>query len=227
MKERLRREHRLLVYSNVDKPRNTVNMEVALERLQAVGVAIDPGDQRAIHTAIGWRDRIAHYEFDIFLEEAQRVYALLFEFAHSFHHRELGSDLHSHIDLDNWAKEAELMELFRTEFVVYNGVDVTRDWPAEIVAAQGQEALELRGERFARIPYGQESGWAEQNPSYASIPCHDCAVVRDQLHVPNCDAEQCPRCEGQLLSCPCTWTNEDWERWGKTLGARSGPAAGN
>lgn len=211
MKERLRREHRLLVYVNVDRPLRTVSMEGALDRLQALGVAIEPSDRRTIGKAIEWRDRIAHYDFDVFLEEAERVYAQLFEFAHSFHQKELGSDLHAHISESNWAKEAELMELFRTEFVVYNGVDVTRDWPAEIVAAQRELEVEVQGEQYRRLAYGYESGWAVNNPSYSANPCHDCAVVRGQLHVPGCDAEQCPRCEGQLISCPCEWGIEDVE----------------
>jgi hypothetical protein len=87
MKERLRREHQLLVFSSVDKRGHTVSMEVALGRLQAVGVAIEPADQAAIRTAIGWRDKIAHYEVDLSLDDANKVYAGLFEFAHAFHRR--------------------------------------------------------------------------------------------------------------------------------------------
>ena len=207
MKERLRREHQLLVFSNVDKPGHTVSMETALGRLQAVGVGIDAADERAIRTAIGWRDRIAHYEVDLSLEEAEQIYALLFEFLHSFHRRELGSDLHDKIAEENWWKEAGLMEVFRTEFVVYNGVDVIRSWPAEIVIAQDFDEVEIENQPYKRVPYGQEADWLAANPSYASIPCHDCAVVRGQLHVPGCDVEQCPRCDGQLITCACTVTS--------------------
>jgi hypothetical protein len=229
LKERLRREHSLLVFSNVDKPGHAVSMEVALNRLQVVGVAIDTADQHAIRTAIGWRDRIAHYDVDLSLEDAQRTYALLFEFLHSFHRRELGSDLHSHISEANWWKEAKLIELFRTEFVVYNGVDVIRSWPAEIVAAQGDDEVEIEKQLLKRIPYGQESAWLQFNPSFASSPCHDCAVVQGQLHVPGCDVEQCPRCEGQLITCPCTLTSPieggaDGEEEGAT-GSGSGTSA--
>jgi hypothetical protein len=207
MKERLRREHRLLVFSNVDKPGHTVSMEVALARLQTLGVGIDANDQHAIRTAIGWRDRIAHYEVELTIEDAQSIYALLFEFLHSFHRRELGEDLHAHISEQNWWKEAQLIELFRSEFVSYNGVDVVKTWPAEIVAAQGLLEIEIEGQLFPRVAYGQEPFWAEVNPTYASNPCHDCGIVAGQLHVPDCDVEQCPRCQTQLITCPCTITS--------------------
>ena len=164
MKERLRREHQLLVFSNVDKPGHTVSMEVALGRLQALGVGIEAADQHAIRTAIGWRDRIAHYEVELSVEDAQRIYALLFEFLHSFHRRELREDLHSHISEENWWKEAQLIELFRSEFVTYNGVEIIKTWPAEIVAAQGLLEIEIESQPFKRVAYGQEPFWAEVNP---------------------------------------------------------------
>ena len=143
MKERLRREHRLLVFGNVDKPGHTVSMEVALARLQTLGVGIDANDQHAIRTAIGWRDRIAHYEVELTIDDAQSIYALLFEFLHSFHRRELGEDLHAHISEQNWWKEAQLIELFRSEFVSYNGVDVIKTWPPTIAQGVVREVVDV------------------------------------------------------------------------------------
>lgn len=200
LKERLRREHRLLVYSNVDKPRHTVSMEVALERLQAIGVAIEDSDGRTIRKAIDWRDRIAHYEVELHLDETRAEYARLFEFVHTFHRTELGDDLHGRIEPDNWAKEAELMEVFRSEFVTYNGAEVIRSWPAMLVGAQYDLTIRINGEEYDRIAYGRQQGFGEG----WSIPCHDCAALEDQLHVPGCDMEQCPRCGQQLISCPCS-----------------------
>lgn len=204
LKERLRRAHRLLVYSSVDSPRHTVSMEKAVERLQAVGVVIDAGDERTIRKAIDWRDRIAHYEIELHLEDARRTYAVLFEFAHTFHRVELGGELHPFIAEDNWTREAQLMEVFRSEIVTYNGVEIARNWPGEIVAAQDLHELEMEdGASHHRIKYGAET------VPWSSAPCHDCAVVQGQLHVPGCDAEECPRCHGQLISCPCEFVG--WE----------------
>ncbi|HEX2767478.1 MAG TPA: hypothetical protein VHR55_12685 [Candidatus Limnocylindria bacterium] len=205
MKERLRREHHLLVFSSVDKRGHTVSMEVALGRLQAVGVAIEPADQASIRTAIGWRDRIAHYELDLSLDEASKVYAGLFEFAHSFHRSELGGDLHDHIREENWWKEAALMEVFREEFVSYNGMDVIKTWPAELLAAQDFLDVEIEHQKYPRLPYGVEIGWEEVAEKG---PCHDCSARKGQLHVPGCDVEQCPRCQGQMISCPCKVTEK-------------------
>jgi hypothetical protein len=33
--------------------------------------------------------------------------------------------------------------------------------------------------------------------------CHDCGVEADGVHHLGCDAERCPRCGGQLISCEC------------------------
>ena len=47
------------------------------------------------------------------------------------------------------------------------------------------------------IPYGEKGsdGLLER--------CHDCNVKLGQKHHPGCDAEDCPKCGGQVISCGC------------------------
>ena len=32
--------------------------------------------------------------------------------------------------------------------------------------------------------------------------CHDCGALNGEYHHPGCDMETCPKCGGQLISCP-------------------------
>lgn len=33
--------------------------------------------------------------------------------------------------------------------------------------------------------------------------CHDCGIAPNGFHHPGCDAERCPKCGGQIISCGC------------------------
>ncbi len=86
------------------------------------------------------------------------------------------------------------------EEVEYNGVTMAKGWPEQIVAAQKRKTIRIRGTRKLRVRYGSEQNWDHD----FTTPCPDCAVIHGQLHVPDCDSEQCPGCLGQLISCGCT-----------------------
>jgi hypothetical protein len=83
--------------------------------------------------------------------------------------------------------------------VLYRGVPMTEGWPEKTRAAQQLRTYSLNGRAFPRIPYGTEQDdWGADKHA-----CHDCRVVRGELHVPGCNGEECPLCGGQLLSCDC------------------------
>jgi len=77
--------------------------------------------------------------------------------------------------------------------------ETTQDWSREIERAQELTHYPLGDRMLGRVRYGDErDDWDAEN-----VPCHDCAVLKGQFHVPSCDVEECPNCRGQRLSCDC------------------------
>jgi hypothetical protein len=204
LKARLQAEHPSLLYENVDRRGRTVSLDHAVARIAAATqIHLSSKEQRAIRKAREWRDAIVHHEFELPEYQVESVYTQLFEFASSFHndHTSFG-ELHRRIEPNLWNTEARLIESFRNDFVVYNGIEVPRWWPTEVMEWQTQTLMELHGEEYEALPYGVEPGW-EVNADLA--PCHDCGVVKGMFHMDGCDVEACPRCFGQLITCGCRW----------------------
>lgn len=71
-------------------------------------------------------------------------------------------------------------------------------WQRRIDAAQQHPTATLAGVVYPRIRHGAESDGRRRWST-----CPDCACGPGQVHVANCDQEQCPRCLGQRLGCGC------------------------
>ena len=56
----------------------------------------------------------------------------------------------------------------------------------------GMSHVTINGKLYERIKGGSWYG-----------RCHDCGAKRNQYHHSGCDAEICPACGGQLISCDC------------------------
>jgi hypothetical protein len=54
--------------------------------------------------------------------------------------------------------------------------------------------IKLMGESFERLPF---------QPDDPDWLCIDCEASVGEIHELGCDAEDCPRCGGQLIGCGC------------------------
>jgi HEPN domain-containing protein len=204
LKEALRNIHPLLIFEDIDHPKLTVSLEKALSRLELVAhVSVGEKEKINIRRAADYRNKVVHYEFELNKFECKKTFAQLFEFVHFFHMKYLRQETHEKIAKELWGVEARLMTYFREEFVLYNGVEMHRENPQDIVAAQKIPFFEESGKKYARYKYGEESRWLALGSEYSETPCHDCGVVKGQFHAERCDVEQCPKCDRQLLGCGC------------------------
>lgn len=216
LKARLAAEHELLVLADLDRrgSRRTVGGEEAITRLARAGVVLGDEEIERLRRARRLRNEFMHFEVNATTDQLEAVFTDLFEFAHAFHIAELEGELHEHLSEDLWAAEAAMMERFRRDLVTYQGSEVVKHFPSEIIEAQFARRYLIDGRIYERIPMAAPADGAPGREG----PCTDCAVVPGQYHVFDCDMERCPRCGAQLLGCGCEWealfddTDEDESR---------------
>lgn len=89
--------------------------------------------------------------------------------------------------------------------VDYNGLSISTEYLAEIENAQKIMTININSEDHERVRFGKETedwGWSRGT-------CGDCAVAVGLFHVPGCDVERCPACDGQAIGCDCEYAGDD------------------
>lgn len=115
LKERLRLEHYVLIFKDVDNRNITVSIKEASQRLKdLVKIQMTSDENSSLKTAIRWRNQIVHYEFDFTVAESKSVFAKLLGFIQSFHDIHLKKPLNGIIGDSLW-EEAISVKAFADE----------------------------------------------------------------------------------------------------------------
>ncbi|MGO9146804.1 MAG: hypothetical protein ACLQDF_10580 [Desulfomonilia bacterium] len=120
LKELLRRIHPVLIYENIDAPKNTIRPSVAIERLEnpKIGnMTFTASEKVRIQRAVELRNQITHSEFELKLEYAAAKFFELFAFIVYFQGRYLDTEIESIVSEDRMAQlisiEKALEELYQ------------------------------------------------------------------------------------------------------------------
>jgi hypothetical protein len=213
LKERLRREHKLLIYADLDKykpitrEKKTVAWDALVARIKFIlGHDFDEIDAGRLDLVRGLRNQMIHYDVELHFPGIYHDYANLWNFVREFSEKMLGETLHEKIALKLRAEEQTLGILFAEEIVHFNGIFMPKELREAILEEQTRTCLTIDGQQYQRIRYGDPKEYDDHDiatPPYFTRPCHDCFVVQGQIHLLDCDMERCPKCGNQLLTCGC------------------------
>lgn len=111
LKEKLRIEHPILIFENIDKPKNTVNLTMAINRLKNIlKIDFTKTDITTIKSALKLRNEIMHFEFEIRNEQFKLIFAKLIGFLSHFHTIHLNSSLDENIKAELWYEAISILE---------------------------------------------------------------------------------------------------------------------
>jgi len=111
LKEKLRREHSVLIFDKIDSPKNTVNIITALNRLQHIcSIKLSKADINTILKASIIRNDIVHFEVELNAVENKIIFAKLLGFISHFNFIHLDSALDEIITFDLWQEAISIIE---------------------------------------------------------------------------------------------------------------------
>lgn len=94
LKERLRWTHDILIYSNIDNPKHTVDLSLAIARLEKISkIEFNSEDILAIKSASELRNQIVHFEFNLSLDQIKSNVVTLVGFYSEFCQRHLDENI--------------------------------------------------------------------------------------------------------------------------------------
>ena len=138
LKEKLRREHPALIYSDIDRLRNTVSIDQAINRLSKISkLYFSRSDIKTLTSAKKWRNLIVHYEFEINPKELKPLFAKLLGFLSYFHRKHLDDTLDNIVPTALWEKAIEIFEysseLYERAKKLFNEEEIDSDliWACE------------------------------------------------------------------------------------------------
>lgn len=89
--------------------------------------------------------------------------------------------------------------------VDYHGLRLSQEYLEQIDDAQTIREININRQGHERVRFGKEVedwGWNRGT-------CGDCGVALGFFHVPGCDVERCPVCDGQAIGCNCEYEGDD------------------
>lgn len=149
LKERLRWTQDILIYSNIDKPKHTVDLSLAINRLENISkIEFDTFDIASIKKASELRNQIVHFEFNLSIEQIKSNFVTLVGFYSSFCQKHLNEDVFFHLPkpleqeilkLDKYIDELEQRAKSRIadEGISYKNVGICNSCKKESYVIEG------------------------------------------------------------------------------------------